>query len=165
MRRIFRERCWSCFIRRWSKARGLWRHGGTGRRERGHLPKRKLFCLVLVLVCIGSAALAATVPSKTTADLSTTTKITTESGERLDSLVILPVVETEESKAQYARRLEICSSELKKLAEVVAQTGEPGWTALEGVGCEDGSIEVVFTAELLAAIQNGDALMAIASDV
>lgn len=197
---------------------------------------KKLFCLILALVCIGSAALAATVPSKTTADLNTTTKVTTESGVTLDSLVIIPVADTEESKAAYEQKLEICNTELKKLADVVAQTnsveeyfgevkntagetislegksvdefmplvvagvetignenvkvgfkfattyakdqvvvvlvgvvnplfGEVEWTALEGVGAEDGGIEVVFSAELLAQIQNGDALMAVASDV
>lgn len=197
---------------------------------------RKLFCLLLVLVCIGSAALAATVPSKTTADLNTTTKITTESGETVDSLVIIPIADAGESKAAYAQKLAVCNGELKKLAEVVAQTnsiegyfgevknaagetvsladksvdefmpllvsgvetigeanvkvgfrfattyavdeavvvligvvnaetGAVEWIALEGVGTEDGGIEVVFTAELLAAIQSGDAMMAIASDV
>ena len=83
---------------------------------------RKLFCLLLVLVCIGSAALAATVPSKTTADLNTTTKITTESGETVDSLVIIPIADAGESKAAYAQKLAVCNGELKKLAEVVAQT-------------------------------------------
>ena len=48
---------------------------------------------------------------------------------------------------------------------VNAETGAVEWIALEGVGTEDGGIEVVFTAELLAAIQSGDAMMAIASDV
>ena len=83
---------------------------------------KKLFCLILALVCIGSAALAATVPSKTTADLNTTTKVTTESGVPLDSLVIVPVADTEESKAAYEQKLEICNTELQKLAEVVVQT-------------------------------------------
>ena len=77
---------------------------------------RKLFCLLLVLVCIGSAALAATVPSKTTADLNTTTKITTESGETVDSLVIIPIADAGESKAAYEQKLAVCNSELKKLA-------------------------------------------------
>ena len=198
---------------------------------------KKLFCLILALVCIGSAALAATVPSKTTADLNTTTKVTTESGAPLDSLVVVPVAETEESKAAYEQKLEICNTELQKLAEVVATTNsvveyfgevkttageavslegksvdefmplvvagvetvgteetvkvgfkfattyakdqvvvvligvanplidEVEWTALEGVGTEDGGIEVVFPVEMLETIQNGDAMMAVASDV
>ena len=197
---------------------------------------KKLFCLILALVCIGSAALAATVPSKTTADLNTTTKVTTESGAALDSLVIVPIAETEESKVAYEQKLEVCNTEPQKLAEVVTQTNsvveyfgevkntageavslegksvdefmplvvsgvetisgeenvkvgfkfattyakdqvvvvligivdplfnEVAWTALEGVGTEDGGIEVVFSAEMLANIQNGDAMMAVASD-
>lgn len=199
---------------------------------------KKLFCLILALVCIGSAALAATVPSKTTADLNTTTKVTTESGATLDNLFVatVPVAETEESKAAYEQKVEICNTELQKLAEVVAATNsvveyfgevkdtageavslegksidefmplvvagvetiegeenvkvgfkfattyakdqvvvvlvgivnplfnEVEWTALEGVGTEDGGIEVVFSAEMLAEIQNGDAMMAVASD-
>ena len=43
-------------------------------------------------------------------------------------------------------------------------TGEIEWVALEGVGVgTDGEIQVEFPAELLAAIQNGNALMAVAS--
>ena len=45
-----------------------------------------------------------------------------------------------------------------------AQTGEIEWIALEGVGVgEDGAIQVEFPPELLIAIQNSNALMAVAS--
>lgn len=45
-----------------------------------------------------------------------------------------------------------------------AETGEIEWIALEGVGVgEDGAIQVEFPPELLIAIQNSNALMAVAS--
>ena len=196
---------------------------------------KKLFCLILVLVCIGSAALAATVPSKTTADLTTTTEVTTATGEAIDTLVVTPVADTEEARVQYEQKLAVCNEELTKLATIVEQTnsveeyfgdvtntqgeavslenksidefrplvvegvetigdanvkvgfnlatvyekdqvvvvliglvdpltGEVNWVALEGVGTEDGGIVVEFTAELLMAVQTGDAIMAVASD-
>lgn len=47
---------------------------------------------------------------------------------------------------------------------VNAETGEIEWTAFEGVGVgEEGAIKVTFTAEILKAIQNGTALLAVAS--
>lgn len=47
---------------------------------------------------------------------------------------------------------------------VSVETGEIEWTAFEGVGVgEEGAIKVTFTAEILKAIQNGTALLAVVS--
>ena len=45
-----------------------------------------------------------------------------------------------------------------------SETGEIAWTAFEGVGIgEEGSVQVVFTPEIMDAIQNNMALLAVVS--
>lgn len=196
---------------------------------------KKLFCLILTLVCIASAAFAA-VPSRTTADMNTTTQVTDAGNNPITGLTVTPVADTEADRVQYEQKLEAAKTELNKLRESFNQTGsieayfgevadtndnpvslagktvdefmplavsgvetigdadvnvgfnlatkyemgesvvvligvvndltgEVEWVALEGVGTEDGGIVVTFPAAVLAAIENGTAMMAVASDI
>ena len=193
---------------------------------------KKLVCLILVLSCIGTMAMAASVPSKSTADLVQTVEVKTETGVVAENLVVAPVVD----EVVYKAKVEACQAEITKIAQsasvveyfgevkdstgkavsltevlgtenatvnefmplvvenydatygkvsvgfkfstpyakdepvvvmvgvVNPETGLIEWVALEGVGTGiDGGIEVEFTAELLEAIQNGDAMMAVLS--
>lgn len=191
---------------------------------------KKVLCLILALVCLGTLAMAESVPSKSTADLVETVEVKTESGVVAENLVVSAVTD----EVVYKEKIEACQTEIKKLEEsasveeyfgevkdstgavvsltevfgsetiavnefmpIIVEnydasygkvsvgfkfstpyakdervvvlvgvtnplTGEIEWVALEGVGTGvDGAIEVEFTAELLEAIQNGDALMAV----
>lgn len=193
---------------------------------------KKLFCLILVLICFGTAAMAESVPSKSTADMVETVEITTEAGVAAPDLVIAPVVDA----VVYQQKVEICQNEIKKLAEsatveeyfgevkdsegnavsikevleaqnltvnefmpvivdnydesygkvtvnfklstpynwnekvvvligiVNEETEEVEWTMFDGIGTMEGNLAVEFTPEILAAIQESDALMAVASN-
>lgn len=191
---------------------------------------KKVLSLILVLVCLGTMAVAESVPSKSTADLVETVEIKTESGVVAENLVVAAVTD----EVVYKEKIEACQTEIKKLAESASVeeyfgevkdstgavvslkevlgsetiavnefmplivenydasygkvsvgfkfstpyakdervvvlvgvtnplTGEIEWVALEGVGTGvDGAIEVEFTAELLEAIQSGNAMMAV----
>lgn len=82
-------------------------------RRKGIPEMKKLFCLILVLICIGTAAMAESVPSKSTADLVETVAVTTETGVAAPDLVIAPVVDA----VEYQQKVEICQNEIQKLAE------------------------------------------------
>ena len=193
---------------------------------------KKVLCLILALVCLGTLAMAESVPSKSTADLVETVEVKTESGVAAENLVVAAVTD----EVVYKEKIEACQTEIKKLEESASVeeyfgevkdstgavvsltevlgsetiavnefmpiivdnydasygkvsvgfkfstpyakdervvvlvgvtnplTGEIEWVALEGVGTGiDGAIEVEFTAELLEAIQSGNAMMAVVS--
>lgn len=74
---------------------------------------KKALCLILVLVCLGTMAVAESVPSRSTADLVETVEIRTESGAAAEDLIIATV----EDEVAYATEIEVCQNEIARLQE------------------------------------------------
>lgn len=79
---------------------------------------KKLICLILALaLCLATAAMAESVPSKTTSGL-TRFEVTAENQPGDENLYLLPVNEVTvgETLLDYQKRIDICQVEIEKLA-------------------------------------------------
>ena len=119
---------------------------------------KKALCLILVLVCLGTMAVAESVPSRSTADLVETVEVRTESGAAAEDLIIATV----EDEVAYATEIEVCQNEIARLQEsasVAEYFGEVRNSAGEVVSLTEvlGSEQLVVNEFMPIIVDNYDA--------